>query len=106
MSACSMTPRFTPCNSSPDPGSVRSIRKSTMSETIVSAWPEPTVSTKIVSYPAASHSMMLWRVPPPIPPERRLPGAGRTKAFGCVARRVMRVLSPRILPPVRSLAGS
>ena len=77
-----------------------------MSETAVSDWPMPTVSTTITSKPAASQISMVSRVfaatPPSVPDE----GEGRMKAFGSWPSRAMRVLSPRIEPPVRVDEGS
>ena len=76
-----------------------------MSATVVSDWPMPTVSTRITSKPAASHKSMVSRVfaatPPSVPEE----GEGRMKALRSVASRAMRVLSPRIEPPVRAGGG-
>jgi hypothetical protein len=75
-------------------------KKSVRSATAVSDWPTPTVSTSTTSKPAASHSSIVSRVfaatPPSVPEE----GEGRMKAFGSAASRAMRVLSPRIAPPV------
>ena len=66
----------------------------------------PTVSTSTTSKPAASHtsiaSRVRWATPPSEPPE----GDGRMKARSSWARLSMRVLSPRMLPPVTGLLGS
>ncbi len=75
MSASSSTPFLMPCNSSPAPGSISTRKKSVMSATAVSDWPMPTVSTRITSNPAASHSSMVSRVlaatPPSVPDDGR-----------------------------------
>jgi hypothetical protein len=77
-----------------------------MSETAVSDWPMPTVSTTITSNPAASQISIVSRVfaatPPSVPDE----GDGRMKAFGSCPSRAILVLSPRIEPPVRVDEGS
>ena len=77
-----------------------------MSATAVSDWPMPTVSTRMTSNPAASQSSMVSRVlaatPPSVPDE----GEGRMKALRSTESRAMRVLSPRIEPPVRDDDGS
>ncbi len=49
---------------------------------------------------------MVSRVTLVTPPRVRPVGDGRTKAAGSTASRDMRVLSPRIDPPVRELEGS
>ena len=81
-------------------------KQSTMSATAVSLWPTPTVSITIRSKPAASQASAASRVrlvtPPSVPPA----GEGRMNAAGAWASRCMRVLSPRIEPPVRRLEGS
>ena len=77
-----------------------------MSQTAVSDWPMPTVSTSTTSKPAASHNSIASRVfaatPPSVPDE----GEGRMKAASEFASRAIRVLSPRIEPPVRAEEGS
>jgi hypothetical protein len=55
-SANSIIPLFIPCNSSPAPASTRSKKKSTRCLTWVSDCPTPTVSKRITSKPAFSHS--------------------------------------------------
>ena len=77
-----------------------------MSWTAVSDWPTPTVSTMMLRYPAASHSSMVSRVRWATPPNEPREGDGRMKASSLAASVAMRVLSPRMLPPVRSLLGS
>ena len=77
-----------------------------MSATAVSDCPVPTVSTRITSNPAASHSSMVSRVLAATPPSVPAAGEGRMKAAGSAASRAMRVLSPRIEPPVRAELGS
>jgi hypothetical protein len=79
---------------------------STISDTVVSDCPTPTVSTMTTSYPAASHSRMVSRVRRATPPSEPPAGEGRTKALGSLASRLIRVLSPRIAPPVRCEVGS
>ncbi len=95
-----------PCNSSPPPGSISARKKSVMSQTAVSDWPMPTVSTSTTSKPAASHSNMASRVFAATPPSVPEDGEGRMKAFGWADRSFIRVLSPRIEPPVRAEEGS
>ena len=74
--------------------------------TVVSDWPTPTVSIKITSYPPASHRMIVSRVFLATPPRDPPAGEGRMKAFSSAERSSILVLSPRILPPERSLEGS
>ena len=105
-SAISMMPRLMPCSSSPVPANWMSRKKSTIEWTAVSLCPTPTVSTNILSNPAASHNTMVSRVLRATPPSDPADGLGRMKALGCTARRSMRVLSPRMLPLVRSELGS
>src|SRR6516162_494752 len=101
-----MTPRLTPCSSSPAAGCWISTNMSTSSATAVSAWPTPTVSTSTVSNPAASQSRIASRVRRATPPTRSPAEEGRMKAPGAFASSVMRVLSPRMAPPPRFEAGS
>ena len=101
-----MMPRFMPWSSSPVPASCMSRKKSTMEWTAVSLCPTPTVSTNILSKPAASQSTMVSRVLRATPPSEPAAGLGRMNALGCTARRSMRVLSPSMLPLVRSELGS
>ena len=105
-SAISMMPRLIPCSSSPVPANCISRKKSTIECTAVSLCPTPTVSTKIVSKPAASHRMMVSRVLRATPPRDPAVGLGRMKAFFSLESCSIRVLSPRIDPPERSLLGS
>ena len=77
-----------------------------MSATAVSDWPTPTVSTSTTSKPAASQSSIVSRVFAATPPSVPEVGDGRMKAFGSAASRAMRVLSPRIEPPLRVELGS
>ena len=105
-SASSMMPRLIPCRSSPPPGDNSSTNRSVMSATATSAWPTPTVSTSTRSKPAASHSAILSRVRLATPPSVVPAGDGRTNARGCRASSVMRVLSPRIEPPLSEELGS
>ena len=105
-SAISMMPRLMPCSSSPVPASWIRRKKSTIECTAVSDCPTPTVSTKMVSKPAASHRIMVSRVLRATPPSEPADGEGRMKAFFSCERRSMRVLSPRMLPFDRSLLGS
>ena len=77
-----------------------------MDLTTVSDCPTPTVSTMMMSKPAASHSTMVSRVLRATPPSVRPEGEGRMKALGSVESSSMRVLSPRMLPLDRSLLGS
>ena len=77
-----------------------------MERTAVSLCPTPTVSTRMVSKPAASHRSMVSRLlrftPPRVPPE----GEGRMKASERLERVSIRVLSPRMLPLLTELEGS
>ena len=101
-----MTPRLMPCRSSPPAGSSSTMNMSTMSETAVSDWPTPTVSTITVSKPAASTSSMVSRVRRATPPKVAPAGEGRMKAPCRRDSSSMRVLSPRIEPPPRLDEGS
>ena len=105
-SAISMIPRLIPCNSSPVPASWIKRKKSTMEWTAVSLCPTPTVSTKTVSNPAASHKIIVSRVLRATPPNEPADGEGRMKAFFSLDRASILVLSPNILPFERSLLGS
>ena len=101
-----MTPRLMPCRSSPPAGSSSTMNMSTMSDTAVSDWPTPTVSTITVSKPAASTSSMVSRVRRATPPRVAPAGEGRMKAPCRRDSSSMRVLSPRIEPPPRLDEGS
>ena len=101
-----MIPRLTPCNSSPPPGAIKRTNRSDISATMVSDWPTPTVSISTTSKPAASHSATASRVRRVTPPSSVRLGEGRMNAFGSRASRSIRVLSPRIEPPVRADDGS
>ena len=101
-----MMPRLTPCSSSPPPGAISSTKMSVISATIVSDWPTPTVSTSTTSAPQASTSRIASRERRATPPSAAWLGLGRMKAPGARASRSMRVLSPRIDPPVRTEDGS
>ncbi len=101
-----MIPRLMPCSSSPPPGATSSRNRSTMSATATSDWPTPMVSTMTTSKPNASHSSIASRVRRATPPRWAPPGEGRMKASGWRESSLMRVLSPRIDPPVRELDGS
>ncbi len=105
-SASSMIPRLSPWSSSPPPGATSTRNRSTIAATLTSDCPTPTVSTSTTSKPAASHNSMASRVrratPPRVPPV----GEGRTNARGDRLSCSMRVLSPRIDPPLRVLDGS
>ena len=101
-----MIPRLIPWSSSPAPGAAIRQKQSTMSATATSDCPTPTVSTTMTSKPAASHSSAASRVRRATPPIEPPEGDGRMKACGSRASRSMRVLSPRIDPPLRRLDGS
>ena len=58
-------------------------KKSTIEWQAVSLCPTPTVSTKILSNPAASHSMMVSRVLRATPPSEPAVGLGRMNESGC-----------------------
>ena len=77
-----------------------------MAATTVSDWPIPTVSTSTTSCPAASRTIIVSLVDRVTPPRVPALGDGRTKAEESFERRGMRVLSPRMLPPVTVLVGS
>ena len=79
---------------------------STMSATCTSDWPTPMVSTNTTSNPAASTTMIDSRVALVTPPSTPALGDGRMNARSSAASRDMRVLSPRMLPPVRVDDGS
>ena len=82
MSASSMTPRLTPCSSSPAPPLTSSTKVSTRSATATSDWPTPTVSTRTTSKPAASHSSSASAVRRATPPRSPRDGVGRMNACG------------------------
>ncbi|PWC75614.1 hypothetical protein TSH64_12310 [Azospirillum sp. TSH64] len=105
-SANSTMPFLMPCSSSPPAGSSSSMNRSTMSATAVSDWPTPTVSTTITSKPAASQTSIASRVRRATPPSVAPAGEGRMKAAGSRDRSTIRVLSPKIEPPVRCDDGS
>ncbi len=77
-----------------------------MPATATSDWPTPTVSTITTSNPAASQSSIASRVRRATPPRVPAVGDGRTNAESERVSSPMRVLSPRIEPPVRVLDGS
>ena len=79
---------------------------STIECTAVSDCPTPTVSMKMTSKPAASHSTIVSRVLRATPPRDPAEGEGRMKMSGLDDMLSMRVLSPRIEPPLRSELGS
>ena len=106
MSAISMMPRLMPCNSSPAPEICNSMNMSTIECTAVSDCPTPTVSMNTTSKPAASHRMIVSRVLRATPPSDPAEGEGRMKTSGLPEMLSMRVLSPRIEPPLRSDEGS
>ncbi len=60
----------------------------------------------ITSKPAASHSTIVSRVLRATPPSDPAEGEGRTNTSGLLQMLSMRVLSPRIEPPLRSELGS
>ncbi len=95
-----------PCSSSPVCASASSRKQSTIACTAVSDCPTPTVSTRMWVNPAASHSRMVSRVVRATPPSEPPVGEGRMNAFLCVASFGIRVLSPKMLPRLRSLLGS
>ena len=105
-SAISMMPRLMPCSSSPAPEICNSMKRSTIECTAVSDCPTPTVSMKMTSNPAASHSTIVSRVFRATPPSDPAEGEGLTKTEGLLQMLSMRVLSPRIEPPLRSDEGS
>ena len=80
-----MMPRFRPCNSSPAAGGKTSTNMSTISATVVSAWPAPTVSTSTVSKPAASQTRIASRVRRATPPVSAPAEEGRMNAAGARA---------------------
>ena len=77
-----------------------------MPATAVSDWPTPTVSTSTTSKPAASthDDRLAGRAGDAA--EAPAVGDGRMNACVDAARRAIRVLSPRMLPPVRLDVGS
>ena len=77
-----------------------------MAWTAVSLCPTPTVSMNIVSKPAASQRMTVSRVLRATPPSEPADGEGRMKTSGLEEMLSMRVLSPRMEPPLRSELGS
>ena len=105
-SASSSTPFLIPCSESPVRASISTRNVSVRLATVVSDWPTPTVSTSTTSYPAASTMTIASRVAVATPPSVPDVGDGRMNASGSTARRSMRVLSPRMLPPVRVDDGS
>ena len=101
-----MIPRLMPWSSSPVPANWISRKKSTIECTAVSLCPTPTVSTKILSKPAASQRIIVSRVLRATPPKEPADGLGRMKDLGWTESCSIRVLSPKILPLLRSLLGS
>ncbi len=79
---------------------------SVMPATAVSDCPTPTVSTMMTSKPEASHTSMVSRVFSATPPRLQAEGLGRMKAAGFCDSSSMRVLSPRMEPPVTDEDGS
>jgi hypothetical protein len=106
MSASSITPFLIACRSSPALGSCISTKTSVMPATAVSLWPTPTVSTMTMSCPAASHTRSASRVFSATPPSVPEAGLGRMKAPALTASCSMRVLSPRMEPPLTLDDGS
>ena len=105
-SASSTMPFLSACRSSPAIGSCRSTIRSVIRATAVSDCPTPTVSTRITSKPAASQRSRTSRVQAATPPRQVPAGEGRMKASGVRANCSIRVLSPRMEPPVTRLVGS
>ena len=87
------------------PGQQQQQKKIHHARSATRLWPTPTLSTKMMSKPAASQSNMVSRVrratPPRVPPA----GEGRMKALRLAAEIFHAVLSPRMLPPERVLDG-
>ncbi len=77
-----------------------------MERTVVSDWPTPTVSIRMMSYPAASQRISDSRVLRATPPRAPLLGEGRMKLPDWRLSCSMRVLSPKMLPRERLLLGS
>ena len=77
-----------------------------MLATVTSDWPTPTVSTNTTSKPAASTTTIVSRVARATPPRTPDDGDGRMNARSSTDSRDIRVLSPRMLPPVRVDDGS
>ena len=102
----SMVPRLIPCNSSPVPANCIKRKKSTIECTAVSDCPTPTVSTNMLSNPAASHKTIVSRVLRATPPKDPAEGEGLIKALSATESFSIRVLSPNILPFESSLLGS
>ena len=106
MSASSITPFLMACRSSPALGSCISTKTSVMPATAVSLWPTPTVSTITTSCPAASHTRSASRVFSATPPSVPDAGLGRMNAPSLTESCSMRVLSPRMEPPLTLDDGS
>ena len=101
-----MMPRLMPCKSSPPPGASNKTNRSVICETAVSDCPTPTVSISVTSNPAASQSNIDSRVRRVTPPSVVPAGDGRINAWGLTLNKGMRVLSPRIEPPLSAEVGS
>ena len=105
-SASSSTPFLIPCRLSPARASVSSRNVSTIAATVTSDCPTPTVSTNTTSNPAASTMTIDSRVALATPPSTPELGDGRMNAWSSTDSLDMRVLSPRMLPPVSVDDGS
>ena len=94
------------CSSSPPAGGRSRQNMSTMSLTRYSLCPTPTVSTSTMSYPPASHNTTASLVVLVTPPKWPRLGLGLMKARMSRLSSGIRVLSPRMLPPVEPLLSS
>ena len=99
-------PRLIPWSSSPAAGEISSTNMSVMAATAASDCPTPTVSTMTTSNPAASTIRIVSRVRRATPPRDVPDGDGRMNARESAASRSIRVLSPRIEPPLTAEDGS
>ena len=88
------------------PGESSSTKMSVIAATAASDCPTPTVSTITTSNPAASTIRIVSRVRRATPPSDMPDGVGRMYARGSTARPSIRVLSPRIDPPLTADDGS
>ncbi len=106
MSAISMIPALNTWISSPAPG-IRMTRMISASfTTSTSSCPTPTVSTRIKSFPAASRTAIASPVALAKPPKCPRVAMLRMKISGSTLCCIIRILSPKIAPPLKGLEGS
>ncbi|MCZ7562470.1 MAG: hypothetical protein M5U08_00610 [Burkholderiales bacterium] len=93
------------CTSSPRPGGQTTIRVSATRTISTSDCPAPTVSTMMVSKPAASSTSTMRLVARDSPPRCPREATERTKTFSWPPCSAMRTRSPSTAPPEIGLEG-